>query len=115
MKNRICICLAGTYWFLYGGVLFAGIDTLAIEGVEIDSAVRETSRTRQRDWLERVAKAQRGRYRFFVVFQHYPSMSSALKSTRTWRSPDLPTERDLSRRATKTARLTAPASSPWRG
>lgn len=55
MKNRICICLAGTYWFLYGGVLFAGIDTLAIEGVEIDSAVRETSRTRQRDWLERVA------------------------------------------------------------
>ena len=64
--------LAGTYWFLYGGVLFAGIDTLAIEGVEIDSAVRETSRTRQRDWLERVAKAQRGRYRFFVVFQHYP-------------------------------------------
>lgn len=48
MKNRICICLAGTYWFLYGGVLFAGIDTLAIEGVEIDSAVRETSRTRQR-------------------------------------------------------------------
>ena len=57
MKNRICICLAGTYWFLYGGVLFAGIDTLAIEGVEIDSAVRETSRTRQRDWLERVANA----------------------------------------------------------
>ena len=49
--------LAGTYWFLYGGVLFAGIDTLAVEGAEMDRSVRETSRMRQRDWLERVAKA----------------------------------------------------------
>ena len=64
--------LAGTYWFLYGGVLFAGIDTLAVEGAEMDRSVRETSRMRQRDWLERVAKEQKGRYRFFVVFQHYP-------------------------------------------
>ena len=38
----------------------------------MDRSVRETSRMRQRDWLERVAKAQKGRYRFFVVFQHYP-------------------------------------------
>ncbi len=64
--------LAGTCWFICGGVLFAGIDTLAVEGSDMDRGVRETSRARQREWLERVVNEQKGRYRFLVVFQHYP-------------------------------------------
>ena len=64
--------LAGTYWFLYGGVLFVGIDTLAEEGKEMDDDVRHSADQRQREWLVRVVGAQKGRYRFLVVFQHYP-------------------------------------------
>ena len=64
--------LAGSYWFIYGGVLFVGIDTLAGEGVEMDAKVRESAAERQREWFERVASSQKGRYRYLVVFQHYP-------------------------------------------
>ena len=64
--------LKSTYWFLYGGVMFVGLDTLAVEGREMDEAVRRTARARQIAWLERVAAEQKGRYRFLVVFQHYP-------------------------------------------
>ena len=64
--------LAGSYWFIYGGVLFVGIDTLAGEGIEMDGKVRESAADRQREWFEQVASSQKGRYRYLVVFQHYP-------------------------------------------
>ena len=67
--------LESTYWFIYNGVLFIGIDTLAVEGREMgDSAVR-AAREGQPEWFEKVAKAQRGRYRYLVAFQHYPYFS----------------------------------------
>lgn len=64
--------LAGTYWFLYGGVLFAGLDTLAKEGREMDEETRKSADKLQLAWLGQVVKSQKGRYRHLVVFQHYP-------------------------------------------
>ena len=64
--------LESTYWFIYNGVMFIGIDTLATEGREMDAAAVRAGRNGQFEWFERVAKAQRGRYRYLVAFQHYP-------------------------------------------
>jgi hypothetical protein len=64
--------LGATYWFLYGGVLFVGVDTLAEEGLEMDGEVRRTAVARQVEWFDRVASSQKGKFRYIVVFQHYP-------------------------------------------
>ena len=64
--------LEGTYWSLYDGVLFVGVDTLAHEGREMDESVRRDATRLQMDWFDKVATSQRGRYQYIVVFQHYP-------------------------------------------
>ena len=64
--------IGGSFWFLYGGVLFVGVDTLVEEAEEMSDEVRRTAAARQLTWFEDVAKAQKGRYRYLVVFQHYP-------------------------------------------
>ena len=64
--------LAGTFWFRYGNVLFVGLDTLAKEGREMDETTRREADARQLAWFERVVAAQKGRFAYLVVFQHYP-------------------------------------------
>lgn len=64
--------LESTYWFVYDGVLFVGLDTLACEGREMDEPVRKSAQRLQEEWFEKVVSSQKGRFRFLVVFQHYP-------------------------------------------
>lgn len=64
--------LAATYWFNYGGVLFVGLDTLAHEGKEMPESVRADAHRLQAEWLERTVASQKGRFRYLLVFQHYP-------------------------------------------
>ena len=66
--------IESTYWFIRDGVMFVAMDTLADEGVEMDSYVYNNSFALQTNWFDRVVSAQRNAksFRYLVVFQHYP-------------------------------------------
>ncbi len=64
--------LESSYWFIYGGVLFIAVDSLAPEGKELDQTVRREATRRQQAWFERTVMEQKGCYQYLVVFQHYP-------------------------------------------
>lgn len=64
--------LAGTYFFRYNGVLFVGLDSLACEGREMDDNVRQNAQRLQEEWLEKAVTLMKGKFRYLVVFQHYP-------------------------------------------
>lgn len=64
--------LESTFYFIYDGVMFVGIDTLAGEAKEMDDDQHRAARKGQFEWFEKVATAERGRYQYLVAFQHYP-------------------------------------------
>ena len=61
-----------SYWFIRDGVMFVGIDTIAEEGVDMDTAVYNNAFMLQTNWFDNVVTSQRGKFRYLVVFQHYP-------------------------------------------
>ena len=62
--NGIPECRNSNFWFLWGGVLFAGLDT-GDSNTSIDSTYNA-----QAQWLKELAASLKGRYNHFVVFGH---------------------------------------------
>ena len=64
--------LESTCWFIHGDILFIGLDTLASEAREQKGVHGSAAFPAQREWLERTVAAQKGKFKYLVVFQHYP-------------------------------------------
>jgi len=63
-QNGIGQCLNSNYYFLYGRVLFVGLDTG-------DSNTTQSEKyNAQAEWLESVALKMKGKYDFLIVFGH---------------------------------------------
>ena len=66
--------IESSYWFIRDSVMFVAIDTLADEGVDMDSHVYNNAFALQTNWFDRVVSEQASKksFRYLVVFQHYP-------------------------------------------
>ena len=71
--------IESSYWFIRDGVMFVAMDTLADEGVDMDTYVYNNAFALQTNWFDRVVSEQEGKksFRYLVVFQHYPHFTYA--------------------------------------
>ena len=71
--------IESSYWFIRDGVMFVAMDTLADEGVDMDTYVYNNAFALQTNWFDRVVSAQKSArsFRYLVVFQHYPHFTYA--------------------------------------
>ncbi len=71
--------IESSYWFIRDSVMFVAMDTLADEGVDMDSYVYNNAFALQTNWFDRVVSAQKSAksFRYLVVFQHYPHFTYA--------------------------------------
>jgi len=71
--------IESSYWFIRDGVMFVAMDTLADEGVDMDTYVYNNAFALQTNWFDRVVSEQKGKksFRYLVVFQHYPHFTYA--------------------------------------
>lgn len=63
-QNGIEPCLNSNYYFLYGNVLFVGLDT-----GDSNTTISEKYNA-QAEWLKQVASKMKGKYQYLVVFGH---------------------------------------------
>ncbi len=71
--------IESSYWFIRDSVMFVAMDTLADEGVDMDTYVYNNAFALQTNWFDRVVSAQKSArsFRYLVVFQHYPHFTYA--------------------------------------
>ena len=71
--------IESSYWFIRDSVMFVAMDTLADEGVDMDTYVYNNAFALQTNWFDRVVSAQKNArsFRYLVVFQHYPHFTYA--------------------------------------
>lgn len=71
--------IESSYWFIRDGVMFVAMDTLADEGVDMDTYVYNNAFALQTNWFDRVVSEQESKksFRYLVVFQHYPHFTYA--------------------------------------
>ena len=69
--------IESSYWFIRDGVMFVAMDTMADEGVDMDTYVYNHAFALQTNWFDRVVSEQKNKksFRYLVVFQHYPQFT----------------------------------------